>query len=79
MKEERHRRIEVVQLVEPADGIVRHPRDQVPTRMADIGIDCRGIAKQHSRFPLIGIAADEAIEVLKPHSRGPLIKRSRLA
>ena len=48
-------------------------------RMTDIGIDCRDIAGQHSRLPLISVAADEAIEVLEAHSCRPLIKRPRLA
>ena len=49
--EERHRRIDVVQLVHPVDGVIRHRGGQVPLRIADIGIDRRGVAEQ-VRLPL---------------------------
>ena len=78
IEEERHRRIDVVQLVHPVNGVIRHRGGQVPVRMPDIGIDRRGVAEQ-VRLPLAGIAADEAIEILEAHAGRPLVERPGLA
>src|SRR6187399_1872465 len=46
--------------------------------MTVIRVDRRGIAEQ-VRLPLIGVAADEAIEIVETHSSRPLIEWPRLA
>ena len=71
-------RIDVVQLVQPVDRVVRHRGGQVPAGMADIRVDRRGVAEQ-VRLPLAGVAADEAIEVFEAHAGRPLIERPGLA
>src|ERR1039458_10841510 len=55
------------------DGVVRLRRGQIPSRMADIRIDCGSVAEQ-VRLPLAGGAADESIEVLKTHADGRLVE-----
>ncbi len=61
----------------PVDGVVSHPGDQVPSRLALKGIDLRGVAEQ-IRLPLVGVAADEAVEVLEAQAGGPLVERPDL-
>src|SRR5262245_66607475 len=36
----------------------------------------RGMIAKQKRLPLIGLAAIEPVEILKPHSAGPLVERS---
>ena len=62
------------------DGVVGHRGDQVPGArlLALEGEDLRGVAKQ-VRLPLVGVAADEAVEVLEAHADGPLVEGSDLA
>jgi hypothetical protein len=62
------------------DGVVGHRRDQVPAarRLALEREDLRGVAEQ-VRLPLVGIAADEAVEVLEAHADGPLVEGPDLA
>ena len=79
IEEERHRRVDVVELVQPVDGVVRHRGGQVPLPgLPDIGIDRRGVAEQ-VRLPLAGVAADEAVEILEAHAGRPLVERPGLA
>ncbi len=42
------------------------------------GIDLRGVAEQIG-LPLVGIAADEAVEILEAHTGRPLVERPGLA
>src|SRR5262249_59944943 len=57
-----------------------HRRDEVPRarRLALERIDLGRVAEE-VRLPLVGVAADEAVEVLEPHARGPLVERTDLA
>ena len=74
-------RLARVGLVDPrhvVDGVVGHRGDQVPARLAVEGIDLRGVAEQ-VRLPLVGVAADEAVEVLEAHAGRPLVERPDLA
>src|SRR5271169_5882245 len=60
------------------DSVIGHRRGQVPTRMANIGINLGSVAEQ-VWLPLIGITADESVEIVEAHTTRPLIKRSGLA
>ncbi len=62
------------------DGVVGHRGDQVPRSrfLAQKRIDLRRVAEQ-VRLPLIGVAADEAVEVLEAHAGRPLVERPDLA
>ncbi len=53
-------------------------RGQVPFRIADVGIDRRGVAEE-VRLPLASVSADEAVEVLEAHADRPLVERPVLA
>ena len=77
--EEGQVRLDLVQLVQPVDGVVRHGGDQVPARLAVIGMDRRGVAEQIARLPLAGVAANEAIEVVEAHARSANGRRARPA
>ena len=63
----------LVQAVEIVDGVIRHARRQVPAGLALEGEDLRGVAEQVG-LPLVGVAADEAIEILEPHADRPLVE-----
>ncbi len=76
--EERLARINLVEFVQPVDGVVRHGGGQVPARLADVGINRRGVAEQ-VRLPLAGVAADEPVEILEAHADRPLVERPDLA
>ena len=52
--------------------------DEVPARLALERIDLRRVAEQ-VRLPLVGVAADEAVEVLEAHAGRPLVERPDLA
>ena len=78
LDEERLVRIGLVQPRHPVDRVVGHARDEVPTRLALERVDLRGIAEE-VRLPLVGVTADEAIEVLEAHARGPVVERTGLA
>jgi hypothetical protein len=60
------------------DRVVGHAGDQVPARLALERIDLRGVAEQVG-LPLVGVAADEAVEVLEAHAGGPLVEGPDLA
>src|SRR5262249_13896434 len=60
------------------DRIVSLSRDQVPARVAEIWLDCRGIAKQ-VWLPLVGVTTHEAIEIVEAHAGWPLVERPSLA
>src|SRR5262249_59906878 len=57
---------------------VSYPLDQVPTGTVDIRVNRRGVAEQ-VWLPLVGIAADEAEEVVEAHADRPLVERPGLA
>ena len=68
-------------LVDPrhvVDGVVGHAGDEVPARLALERIDLRRVAEQ-VRLPLVGVAADEAVEILEAHAGRPLVERPDLA
>jgi hypothetical protein len=66
-----------LEFLDVPDGLVGHGRGQVPARIALEGVDRRRIAVQVRR-PLVGVAADEAIEVLEAHTVRPLVEGSGL-
>ncbi len=74
IKEEGLIRGEFIELVHVVDGVVRHRSDQVPARLAHIGMDRGGVANEIARLPLVGFAAHEAVEIIEPHADGPLIE-----
>ena len=69
VQQEWHVRIDVVELIHPLDGVIRHRGGQVPLRIPDEGLDMRGVAEQRARRPLVGVAAHEAVEVLRSPCR----------
>ncbi len=76
--EERLRRVDLVQLADVADGVVGHRGGQVPAGLTLEGIDLRRVAEQ-VRLPLVGVAADEAVEILEAHPDRPAVERADLA
>ena len=76
--EERLLRVDRGDALHVLDRIVGHRRDQVPARLAEVGVDRRGVAEQ-VRLPLVGVAADEAVEVVEAHAGRPLVERPGLA
>ena len=61
--------------VDVLDGVVGHRGDQVPARLAVVGMDRRRVAEQVARLPLAGVAADEAVEVVVALPDRPLVER----
>src|SRR5271154_719765 len=59
-------------------GVVREVSGEVIAGMPNPRIDLRVILEQ-IRSPLVGLAAQEAVEVLKAHTRGPLLEGSGCA
>ena len=55
------------------DGVVGHAGNQVPARLTFKGVNLGGVAEQ-VRLPLVGVAADEAVEILKTHTCWPLVE-----
>ena len=78
LDEDRLVRVGLVHPRHPVDGVVGHPSDEIPARLAIEGINLRRVAEQ-VRLPLVGITADEAIEILKAHAGRPLVERPDLA
>ena len=76
--EERLVRVDRGDALHVVDRVVGHRGDQVPARVADVRIDRRGVAEQ-VRLPLVGVAADEAVEVVEAHAGRPLVERPGLA
>ena len=68
-----------VDAVHVVDRLVGHRRHQVVAGVALERIDRRGVADEVARLPLVGVAAHEAVEVLKAHAGRPLIERTGLA
>src|SRR5262249_34030746 len=64
-------------LPNPSDRMVGQVGVEVVLRVVR-GLDRFGAVEQ-GRMPLIGIAADESVEVLEAESSGPEIERPRLA
>lgn len=73
----RHRLVHAIEVI---NRVVRHGGDEIPSsrRLALEGINLRGVAEE-VRLPLVGIAADEAVEILEAHASGPVIERPSLA
>ena len=80
IEEERLVGIGLVDAVHPIDSVVGHRGNQVPftRRLACERIDLRGVAEQ-VRPPLVGIAADETVEIIETHAVRPLGERPGLA
>ena len=80
LDEDRFVRLGLVHPRHIVDGVVRHRGDQVPGtgRLALEWIDLCRVAEQ-IRLPLIGVAADKAVEVLEAHAGRPLVERPDLA
>jgi len=78
--EDRFVRQRLVHARHVVDGVVGHRRDEIPgtRRLALEWINLCRVAEQ-VRLPLIGVAADEAIEIVETHSSRPLIEWPRLA
>ena len=72
--EERLRRHRLVEAIEIVDRVVGHAGDQVPARLALEGVDLGGVAEE-VRLPLVGVAADEPVEILEAHAGRPLVER----
>ncbi len=66
--EERFVWLDLIDAIEVLDGIVSHAGDEIPTRLAVEGVDLGGVAEQ-VRLPLVGVTADEPIEVLETPGR----------
>src|SRR5665648_640019 len=75
VEEERLARINLVDPVQPVNGVVGHGGDEVPSsgRLAFEGIDLGGVAEE-VRLPLVGVTANEPVEIIEAHSRRPLVK-----
>ena len=69
---------DLLELFHVLDGLVGHRRLQIPAGIALEGVDGGRIAEQ-VRLPLAGIATDEAVKIIEPHSIRPLIERPGLA
>ncbi len=80
LDEERLGRVDLVHPSHVVDRVVGHRRDEVPgaRRLALERIDLRRVAEE-VRLPLVGVAPDEAVEVLEAHAGRPLVERSDLA
>ena len=79
VEEERLARISLVDPVHPVNGVVGHGGDEVPgsRRLALEGIDLGGVAEE-VRLPLVGVTANEPVEVIEAHADGPLVERADL-
>ena len=78
LDEDRLAGVRLVDARNVVDRVVRHAGDEVPARLALERIDLGGVAEQ-VRLPLVGVAADEAVEILEAHAGRPLVKRPDLA
>ena len=80
LDEDRLGRVGLVNPRHVVDGVVSHRGDEVPgaRRFAEEGIDLRRVAEQ-VRFPLVGVATDETVEVLEAHAARPLVEGAGLA
>src|SRR5262249_57074095 len=58
--------------------IIRYRRDQVPAWLADVRVDGRRVAEE-VRLPLVGVATEEAVEIIEAHTSRPLIEWPGLA
>ena len=57
------------------DRVVGHRRDEVPARLAVVGMDRRGVAVEVARLPLARIAADKAVEIVVALTDRPVGER----
>jgi hypothetical protein len=78
IEEEGFARIDLVDAVQPVNGVVGHSGDKVPFRLPLKGIYLGGVAEE-VRLPLVRVPADEPVKVIKPLPDGPILKRSDLA
>ena len=71
--------VDLVQFVEPPDGVVGHRGHEVPraVRLALEGINLGRVAEE-IRLPLVGVAAHESVEVFEAHAGRPLVEWSGL-
>src|SRR5262245_38654596 len=75
--EERLARVNLVALIQPLNRIISHRCGEIPTGLADVGVNGRRVAEQ-VWLSLAGVAADESVKVLKSHADGPQIKWTKL-
>ena len=80
LDEDRLARVDLVHPRHVVDRVVRHLGDEVPRagRGAVVRVDLGRVAEQ-VRLPLVGVAADEAVEVLEAHAGRPVVERPDLA
>ena len=78
LDQERLRRIGLVDPRHILDRVVGHPGNKIPARLALEREDLGRVAEE-VRLPLVGVAADESVEVLEAHADGPLVERPDLA
>jgi hypothetical protein len=78
LDEDRLVRLDLMHPRHVVDGVVRHAGHEIPARLAFERVDLRRVAEQ-VRLPLVGIAADEAVEVFEAHAGRPLVERPGLA
>src|SRR5262245_7555829 len=76
--EERLVRRRSIELLHVTYRVVRHVSNQVVAGLADPWIN-RSMVAEEVRRPLVGLAAHEAVEVLKAHPARPLVERPRRA
>src|SRR5271167_2370007 len=76
--EERFIRRDLFDFLHVLDGLVGHRRSQIPAGLTLKWIDGRRIAIE-VWLPLAGVAADEAVEILEPHTIRPLVERPGLS
>ena len=78
LDEDRLAGVGLVDARDVVDRVVRHAGDEVPARLAVEGIDLGGVAEQ-IRLPLVGVAADKAVEILEAQAGRPLVEGPDLA
>ena len=71
-------RIDLIEHVEPFDGIVGHSCRKIPLGFANVRVNGGRVAEQ-IRLPLARVTADESIEVFEAHPDWPLVKWPDLA
>ena len=74
LDEERLAGVDLVDSMQVINGVIGHAGNQVPPRLTFKGVNLGGVAEQ-VRLPLVGVAADEAVEILEAHAGRPLVKR----
>ena len=74
LDEERLAGVDLVDSIQVINGVIGHAGNQVPARLAFKGVNLGGVAEQ-VWLPLVGVSADEAVEILEAHAGRPLVER----